>query len=115
MVLGIALRDVTENFLASLFLRLQQPFRGSDLVEVANVAGFVWQLTSRTTAMLTLDDNQVQIPNATVFKSTIRNFSSNLNRREEFVVGIGCDDSVSFAQDVALKVLAEPLVLVDNL
>lgn len=124
LVLGIAFRDITENFLASLFLSLQQPFREGDLVEVANVTGYVQRLTSRTTVLMTLDGNQVQVPNSTVFKSTLRNFTSNPNRREDFIVGIGYDDSISFAQDVALKVLAdhpailsepEPLVLVENL
>ena len=124
LVLGIAFRDITENFLASLFLSLQQPFREGDLVEVANVTGYVQRLTSRTTVLMTLDGNQVQVPNSTVFKSTLRNFTSNPNRREDFIVGIGYDDAISFAQEVALKVLAEhpavlndpePLVLVENL
>ncbi len=124
LILGIAFRDITENFLASLFLSLQQPFREGDLIEVANVTGYVQRLTSRTTVVTTLDGNQVQVPNSTVFKSTIRNFTSNPNRREDFIVGIGYDDAISFAQEVALKVLAEhpavlnepePLVLVDSL
>jgi small conductance mechanosensitive channel len=124
LALGIAFRDITENFLASLFLSLQQPFRAGDLIEVANITGFVQQLTSRTTVLMTLDGNQVQVPNSTVFRSTIRNFTSNPNRREDFMVGIGYEDSISSAQDVVLKVLAEhpavldepePLVLVDNL
>ena len=124
LVLGIAFRDITENFLASLFLSFQQPFREGDLVEVANVTGYVQRLTSRTTVLMTLDGNQVQVPNSTVFKSTIRNFTSNPNRRDDFIVGIGYDDSIPFAQEVALKVLAEhpavlnepePWVLVDNL
>jgi small-conductance mechanosensitive channel len=124
LVLGIAFRDITENFLASLFLSLQQPFREGDLVEVASVTGYVERLTSRTTVLMTLDGNQVQVPNSTIFKSTIRNFTSNPNRRDDFIVGIGYDDSIPSAQEVALKVLAEhpavlnepePLVLVDNL
>jgi small conductance mechanosensitive channel len=124
LVLGIAFRDITENFLASLFLSLQQPFREGDLVEVANVTGYVQRLTSRTTVLMTLDGNQAQVPNSTVFKSTIRNFTSNPNRRDDFMVGIGYDDSIPFAQEVAMKVLAEhpavlnepePLVLVENL
>ena len=66
----------------------------------------------------------MQVPNSTVFKSTLRNFTSNPNRRDDFIVGIGYDDSITFAQEVALKVLAEhpavlhdpePLVLVENL
>lgn len=124
LVLGIAFRDITENFLASLFLSLQQPFREGDLIEVANVTGYVQRLTSRTTVLMTLDGNQVQVPNSTIFKSTIRNFTSNPNRREDFIVGIGYDDAISFAQEAALKVLTEhpavlnepePLVLVDSL
>lgn len=124
LVLGIAFRDITENFLASLFLSLQQPFREGDLVEVASVTGYVQRLTARTTILMTLDGNQVQVPNSTIFKSTLRNFTSNPNRREDFIVGIGYDDSITFAQEVALKVLAEhpavlqepePLVLVENL
>ncbi len=124
LVLGIAFRDITENFLASLFLSFQQPFREGDLVEVASVTGYVQRLTSRTTVLMTLDGNQLQIPNSTVFKSTIRNFTSNPNRREDFIVGIGYDDSIPLAQEVALKVLTEhpavlaepePWVLVDNL
>jgi small conductance mechanosensitive channel len=42
LVLGIAFRDITENFLASLFLSLQQPFREGDLVEIANVTGYTF-------------------------------------------------------------------------
>lgn len=124
LVLGIAFREITENFLASLFLSFLQPFREGDLVEVAGVTGYVQRLTSRATVLMTLDGNQVQVPNSTVFRSTIRNFTSNPNRREDFVVGIGYDDAIPFAQEVALKVLAEhpavlsdpePWVLVDNL
>ncbi len=124
LVVGIAFRDITENFLASLFLSFQQPFREGDLIEVANVTGYVQRLTSRTTVLMTMDGNQVQVPNATIFKSAIRNFTSNPNRRDDFAVGIGYDDSIPLAQEVALKVLAEhpavldepePLVLVEDL
>jgi small-conductance mechanosensitive channel len=124
LVLGIAFRDITENFLASLFLSLQQPFREGDLVEVAGTTGYIQRLTSRTTVIMTLDGNLVQVPNSTVFKSVIRNYTSNPNRREDFIVGIGYEDAIPHAQQVALRVLAdhpavlkdpEPWVLVDNL
>ena len=35
----------TENFLASVFLSLQQPFRMDDLIEVAGTTGFVHLVT----------------------------------------------------------------------
>ena len=124
LAVGIAFRDITENFLASIFLSMQQPFETGDLVEVAGVTGYVQQLNVRTTVLMTLDGNLVQIPNAAVYKSTLRNFTVTPNRRENFVVGIGYDDAIDEAQKVALKVLMdhpavlqepEPWVLADDL
>lgn len=114
LAVGIAFRDITENFLASIFLSMQRPFETGDLVEVAGVAGYVQQLNVRTTILMTLEGNLVQIPNASVYKSNLRNFTTNSNRREDFVVGIGYDDSINEAQEIARKVLAEhPAVLND--
>lgn len=124
IAIGIAFRDIAENFLASVFLSVQNPFRTGDLVEIGGTTGFVQTLTTRTTVLMTPDGNHVQIPNATVYKSVIYNYTSNPNRREDFVVGIGYDDAITKAQEIALDVLAhhpailedpEPLVLAENL
>ena len=61
---------------------------------------------------------------ATVYKSTIRNYSSTPSRRANFTVGIGYDLSTAKAQLVIAEVLRshpavlptpEPLVLVNDL
>ena len=44
LVIGIAFRDITDNFLASIFLSLQRPFENGDLVEIAGETGYVQQL-----------------------------------------------------------------------
>lgn len=114
LALGIAFRDITENFLASIFLSVQRPFETGDLVEVEGITGYVQQLNVRTTMLMTLDGNLVQVPNATVYKSILSNYTANPNRRESFVVGIGYDDSIDEAQEVAREVLANhPAVLED--
>lgn len=124
LAVGIAFRDITENFLASIFLSMQRPFETGDLVEISGVTGYVQQLNVRTTILMTLDGNLAQIPNATVYKNTLLNFTTNSNRREAFDVGIGYDDSINEAQEIALKVLTdhpavlnhpEPLVLAESL
>lgn len=123
LAVGIAFRDITENFLASIFLSMQRPFATGDLVEISGVTGYVQQLNVRTTILMTLAGNVVQIPNATVYKANLRNFTTNANRREDFVVGIGYADSISDAQAIARNVLdqhpavledPEPSVLVDG-
>lgn len=124
IILGIAFRDISENLLASVFLSVQRPFRSGDLIEIEGVTGYVQRLTVRATVLMTLNGNHVQVPNSTVYKSIIRNFTSNPNRRDDFIVGIGYEDSIDRAQEVALEVLAqhsavlkepEPMVLVDSL
>jgi small-conductance mechanosensitive channel len=59
-----------------------------------------------------------------VFKNIIINYTANPNRRSDFVIGIGYNDSISYAQEVIAHVLSnhpavlntpEPLVLVEEL
>lgn len=112
IVLGLAFREIAENSLASILLSIRNPFRAGDWIEVGENQGIVQNLNMRTTVLLTLDGNHVQIPNALVFKSIIKNFSTNPNRRAEFKVGIGYDDSVLAAQTVIIQALrAHPAVL----
>jgi small conductance mechanosensitive channel len=124
IILGIAFRDITENLLASILLSVQSPFRNNDLIEIEGITGYVQALTIRATILISLEGYQVQIPNATVYKSNIFNYTSNPNRREDFIVGIGYDETISHAQKAALCVLEkhpailadpEPSVLVENL
>ena len=124
LILGIAFRDITENFLSSLFLSVQNPFYTGDLVEIDGTVGFVQLLTTRVTILMTLEGNHIQIPNTIVYKSKIINYTSNPNRRIDFTVGIGYEDEVTMAQELILNLLAdhpavlndpEPLVLVDSL
>ena len=124
IIIGFAFRDIAENFLASLLLSARNPFRSGDLIEVGGHTGIVQSLNTRSTVLLTLDGNHIQIPNAIVFKSVIKNYSSIPSRRAEFLVGIGYDASVNQAQSLIADVLRrhpavldepEPLVLVDQL
>ena len=124
IVLGIAFRDITENFLASIFLSVQNPFHAGDLVEINENKGIVQRLTIRATLLMTLDGNHLQIPNSTVYKSNILNFTSNPNQQISFIIGIGYESSVTSAQDIASHLFKEhpavlrepePWILVDNL
>jgi small-conductance mechanosensitive channel len=124
IILGIAFRDITENLLASIFLSIHHPFRNGDLVEIEGIQGYVQRLTFRSTVLMSLDGNHIQIPNATVYKTVVRNFYVNPNYQTNFVLVIGYNEPIPKAQEIALKVLSEhpavlkdpePWVLVDSL
>ncbi len=98
LAVGIAFRDIAENFLASLLISVQRPFRSGDFIEVAGNRGFVQSVTTRGTLLMTLEGNHVQIPNATIYKETITNFTANPNVRLDFVVGVGYNSSIAKAR-----------------
>ena len=91
LAIGFAVRDTVENFIASVMLSFRQPFRPNDLVEIEGDLGKVIRLTSRATILLSLDGNQIRIPNANVFKARIMNYSANPERRWQFEIGVASD------------------------
>ncbi|MEZ6111061.1 MAG: mechanosensitive ion channel family protein [Pirellulaceae bacterium] len=124
LVVGIAFRDIAENFLASILISMQRPFEPGDLIEVAGHQGIVQGVTTRGTLLMTLDGNHVHLTNSTIYKSTIKNLTANPKTRLSFQLGIDYTDSAAFAQEVIMRVLQhhpavltdpEPMVLVNEL
>ncbi|MEO8351448.1 MAG: mechanosensitive ion channel family protein, partial [Chthoniobacteraceae bacterium] len=105
IAIGFAFRDIVENYLAGILLSLRQPFRIGDHLWLENHEGKVVRLTSREMVLITLDGNHLRIPNGTVFKSIICNYSLNPRRRFEFMVGIGVNEDIVHAQEVGIATL----------
>jgi small-conductance mechanosensitive channel len=112
LALGFAFRDMAENYIASLLLSIRQPFEPNDLVELEGHVGRVVRLTSRATILLTLDGNHVRIPNSTVFKGTIINYTRNPERRFCFELGVAVEADLARVQELAVAtIIATPGVL----
>ncbi len=114
IALGFAMRDTIENYVASLMLSLRQPFRANDHVVIDDLEGLVIRLTTRATVLMTLEGNHLRIPNSTVFKAVILNYTRNPQRRFEFELGIDSDDDPEAARKVGRDAMAAlPFVLGD--
>ena len=112
LAIGFAVRDTVENFIASIMLSIRQPFRPNDLIEIEGDIGKVIRLTSRATILLSFDGNHIRIPNATVFKSRIVNYSRNDERRFLVDLGVSYDTDLVAAQQLALDTInTAPFVL----
>ena len=110
--------------LASILISIQNPFQYGDLIEVQGFLGYVQRVNTRGTLLITSDGNHVQIPNSSIYKNVVTNYTSNPNVRLDFTVGVGFDSAVSEAQEIAMQVLSdhpavlddsEPMVLVEEL
>ncbi|MDF1728232.1 MAG: mechanosensitive ion channel family protein [Sulfitobacter sp.] len=112
LAIGFAVRDTVENFIASIMLSFRQPFRPNDVVEIEGDTGKVIRLTSRATILLSFDGNHIRIPNATVFKSRIVNFTRNAERRFTFALSVDGACDLDAARRLAQDLLQDlPFVL----
>jgi small-conductance mechanosensitive channel len=107
LALGFALRDTVENYIASLLLSLRQPFAHDDHVIIDGCEGRVVRLTPRATILMTLDGNHTRIPNATVYKAVIVNYTTNPKRRFAFDVGVSTEQNLAEAQELAARTLGK--------
>lgn len=124
LAVGFAVRDTVENFIASIMLSFRQPFRPNDAVEIGGDEGKVIRLTSRATILLSWDGNHIRIPNSTVFKSRIVNYSTNRERRIMFEIGVAADADLAAVRQLATDTVADlpftldtpaPLVWIDRI
>lgn len=106
LVIGFAFKDIAENYIAGLLLGLRRPFTPGDHVRIDSHEGKVVALTSRATILMTLDGNELRLPNSLVFKAVVLNFSSNPKRRFDFQVVIDTSQSIRVAHGLALEQIA---------
>ena len=124
LILGFAFRDIAENFISSLLLTIQRPFRIGDIVQINDFTGIIQKVTARATTLVDFDGNHIQIPNATIYKGVIKNLTANPLMRGQFVIGVGYDADIQQAQQIAQEITAaqdnvlndpEPQILIDEL
>ncbi|QQA42361.1 mechanosensitive ion channel family protein [Pelagovum pacificum] len=107
LAVGFAVRDTVENFIASVMLSIRQPFGPNDVVEINGDQGKVIRLTSRATIILSFDGNHIRIPNATVFKSRIVNYSINPEMRFMFKLAVDFMADLGEAKRIATEAITE--------
>lgn len=105
IAIGFAVRDTVDNYVSSLMLSLRQPFRANDHVVIEGNEGRVVRLTSRATILMTLEGNHLRIPNSTVFKAVILNYTRNPERRFQFDLGIDANDDPVDGMSVGLQAI----------
>ncbi|MBX3273479.1 MAG: mechanosensitive ion channel family protein [Sandaracinaceae bacterium] len=77
-VIGLSLQDTLGNLFAGIAIQVQQPFEVGDWIqfdEDPSKAGEVVEINWRATRLMTIDRVEVTVPNNTLARAAIRNFS----------------------------------------
>lgn len=119
VAIGLSLKDQLSSFAAGVMLITFRPFRLGDFVDAGGVAGTVEEIRIIATVLRTPNNQQVTVPNAAIWGSTITNFNAKETRRIDMPIGISYTSDMRSAKDIALRlctederVLADPAVWV---
>ena len=114
-VIGFALKDIGENFLAGILLAFKRAFKVGDTVDINGIRGVVLNLNLRDTQIKTPDGKDVFIPNATIIKNPLVNFTIDGFLRYDFIVGLDYGSDYQVARALILEAIQKvPGVLMDT-
>ena len=91
-VVGFALKDIAENFLAGMVLAFNRPFHIHDTVQIRDMLGQIEALNLRTTTIKTFEGKHIFLPNALVLREPLTNFTRNDYIRQDFLVSVDYGD-----------------------
>lgn len=104
-IVGFALKDIGENFLAGILMAFRRPFKIGDLIEVQKIRGKVKDLSLRETNIQTLDGKDVFIPNSIILKNPLENYTYHQLLRSEFLLTLKMEDDVEKIMTDILKII----------
>jgi small conductance mechanosensitive channel len=107
LAIGLALQGTLQNIAAGIMLLLLRPFKVGDYIDAGGIAGTVDQIGLFTTDMTTYDGLYRSVPNASLWNTSILNYSRLPTRRMDIPVGIAYEDDVEKALALLLKHLKE--------
>ena len=71
IVIGFALKDIVQNFLAGILILFNRPFRLGDQIRTGEHEGTVEDIQVRATLLRTYDNRRVVIPNSELFTNRV--------------------------------------------
>lgn len=88
LAFALAAQDTLANVFGGMVITLDKPFTLEDWIETPSVEGVVEEISFRSTRVRTFAQALVHVPNATIVKEPITNWSRMGKRRIMFTLGV---------------------------
>jgi len=89
LAVGLAFQGTLSNFAAGVMLLVFRPFKVGDYVVAGGKEGVVAEISLFVTALDTLDNRRIYVPNTAIGAGPIENFTEHPVRRVDIDVNIG--------------------------
>ncbi|MDG1176234.1 MAG: mechanosensitive ion channel [Flavobacteriales bacterium] len=114
LAIGMAFSGTLSNLAGGVMILFFKPYKVGDYIEAQGEKGHVKELQIFNTILITLDNKTVIIPNGPLANGNMTNYSTQTNRRVDFVVGIAYGDSYDTAKETLLKFVKEDPRIMDE-
>jgi len=111
VAVALALQETLSNFFSGLYLIADRPVRLNDYIKLdSNQEGYVQRIGWRSTILRTIGNNFVVIPNSTLAKATITNYSAPETRMSySLPVGVAYGTDPNLVEKVLLEAAHEAI------
>ncbi len=111
---GFASQTSASNLISGLFLIAERPFVVGDAIKVGDTTGEVLSVDLLSVKLRTFDNVYVRVPNESLIKSEIVNFSRFPIRRIDVAVSVARHEDIGRVREVLMQVAEEePLCLAE--
>ncbi len=106
IAVGLAFKDIFENFLAGLLILIRKPMRIGDDIDCQDVSGRVEEITIRDTHIRQRSGELILVPNSYLFKNPVTVLTDRMLRRIEVIVGVAYGEDVDQSREVIAKAVS---------
>ncbi|MCB9201455.1 MAG: mechanosensitive ion channel [Flavobacteriales bacterium] len=104
LAVGMALSGTLQNFAGGVMILLFKPFKVGDFIEAQGHSGVVNEIQIFNTILKSADNKTIIIPNGGLSTSSMVNYSTEKQRRVDWIFGIGYGDDVENAKKIIREI-----------
>ena len=115
LAIGLSLQGSLANFAAGILIVIFKPYKVGDYIEAGSAAGTVLDIQIFSTVLKTPDNKIVIVPNGSIMKDSVVNYTDQATRRVDIVASCGYEDDIDKVKEILKdilnqddRILAEP-------
>ncbi len=114
LAVGMALSGTLQNFAGGVMILVFKPFKVGDVIEAQGYTGAVKEIQIFVTILTTPDNKTIIIPNGGLSNGSMINYSTQANRRVDWVVGVSYGEDIEKVRGVIDRLIgADQRILKD--
>lgn len=107
LIIGFALKDIVQNFLAGILILFNRPFRIGDQIRTRDHEGTVEDIQVRATLLRTYDNRRIVIPNSELFADRVSVLTAYDQVRQAVSVAVPDTMNVAAARSLILGAITD--------